>query len=229
MRFTTLGACSALIVMATTAATGARGEAVADFYKGKTVNIYIGFGPGGGYDTYTRVLARHFGRFIPGNPTVRAAEHARRRRREIRHLPLQRGTARWHRAGDVRRLQWARTALRQCPGGLRHGEVHLDRKHEPRRFGLRGLGRRRLQRLLGDHAAGNGVRLVRQGIDHQPACAGAQEHARRQGEGDRGLSGHQQHQPRHASPRGRRKLRNFSVLGADELCARISRMATCAF
>ncbi len=41
----------------------------ADF-KGETVTIQIGFGPGGGYDTYARVLARHFGRFIPGNPTV---------------------------------------------------------------------------------------------------------------------------------------------------------------
>src|SRR5262249_2426869 len=39
-------------------------------YKGKTINIYVGFGPGGGYDLYTRMLARHIGRFIPGNPVV---------------------------------------------------------------------------------------------------------------------------------------------------------------
>jgi tripartite-type tricarboxylate transporter receptor subunit TctC len=70
MRFKTLAAYSAVIAMATAVAPSARGEATADFYKGKTVNIYIGFGPGGGYDTYARVLARHFGRFIPGNPTV---------------------------------------------------------------------------------------------------------------------------------------------------------------
>jgi len=70
MRSTTFAACAAMIVMAAAAVTSARGEPVADFYKGKTVNLYIGFGPGGGYDTYTRVLARHFGRFIPGNPTV---------------------------------------------------------------------------------------------------------------------------------------------------------------
>ncbi len=42
----------------------------AEFFKGKTVNIEIGFPPGGGYDTYGRVLARHLGRYIPGNPTV---------------------------------------------------------------------------------------------------------------------------------------------------------------
>ncbi|MGA1206427.1 MAG: Bug family tripartite tricarboxylate transporter substrate binding protein [Litorivicinaceae bacterium] len=43
---------------------------VADFYSGKTVNLIIGFGAGGGYDTYGRVLAQHMGKHIPGNPTV---------------------------------------------------------------------------------------------------------------------------------------------------------------
>ena len=70
MRFHALAAWSAVIAIVTDAATSARGETVAAFYKGKTVNIYIGFGPGGGYDVYARMLARHFGRFIPGNPTV---------------------------------------------------------------------------------------------------------------------------------------------------------------
>jgi tripartite-type tricarboxylate transporter receptor subunit TctC len=37
---------------------------------GKTVAILIGFGPGGGYDTYGRLLAAHYGKFLPGNPTV---------------------------------------------------------------------------------------------------------------------------------------------------------------
>jgi tripartite-type tricarboxylate transporter receptor subunit TctC len=46
-------------------------QAVADdFYKGKTVTIVVGFTPGGGYDRYARTLARYFGRYIPGNPTV---------------------------------------------------------------------------------------------------------------------------------------------------------------
>ncbi|MEA2904890.1 MAG: hypothetical protein QOI12_2277 [Alphaproteobacteria bacterium] len=42
----------------------------ATFYKGKTVRLVVGFTPGGGYDIYARALARHFGRHIPGNPTV---------------------------------------------------------------------------------------------------------------------------------------------------------------
>lgn len=39
-------------------------------FQGETVSIQIGYGPGGGYDTYGRALARHYGRFIPGNPNV---------------------------------------------------------------------------------------------------------------------------------------------------------------
>lgn len=42
----------------------------ADFYAGKTINLYIGQGPGGGYDSYGRLVARHLGAHIPGNPSV---------------------------------------------------------------------------------------------------------------------------------------------------------------
>ena len=48
----------------------ARADAVADFYKGKSISLIIGYGAGGGYDTYSRVLARHLGNHIPGNPSV---------------------------------------------------------------------------------------------------------------------------------------------------------------
>ncbi len=41
-----------------------------EFYKGKTVKIVVGFSAGGGFDTYSRLIARHIGRHIPGNPTV---------------------------------------------------------------------------------------------------------------------------------------------------------------
>ncbi|NNG03386.1 MAG: hypothetical protein HKM95_04715 [Inquilinus sp.] len=45
-------------------------ETVAEFYRGKTIELKIGYSPGGGYDGYARVLARHMGRHIPGNPTI---------------------------------------------------------------------------------------------------------------------------------------------------------------
>lgn len=41
-----------------------------EFYKGKTLRIIVGFSPGGGYDTFTRTIARTFGKYIPGSPTV---------------------------------------------------------------------------------------------------------------------------------------------------------------
>jgi tripartite-type tricarboxylate transporter receptor subunit TctC len=40
------------------------------FYAGKTINIIVGFGPGGGYDLYARLLSRHLARHIPGNPSI---------------------------------------------------------------------------------------------------------------------------------------------------------------
>ena len=61
---------AAMVVTAALAATPAHADTVADFYKGKQINLIVGYGPGGGYDTYARLLARHFGRFIPGNPNV---------------------------------------------------------------------------------------------------------------------------------------------------------------
>jgi tripartite-type tricarboxylate transporter receptor subunit TctC len=58
----------ALAIMASPAATQA--QSVADFYRGKTVNVYIGVGVGGEYDIQARLVARHIGKHIPGNPTV---------------------------------------------------------------------------------------------------------------------------------------------------------------
>src|ERR1700732_4161168 len=44
--------------------------AVEAFYRGKVVTIVVGSAVGGGFDTYARLVGRHLGRFIPGNPTV---------------------------------------------------------------------------------------------------------------------------------------------------------------
>jgi tripartite-type tricarboxylate transporter receptor subunit TctC len=52
------------------AAPQARADTVSDFYKGKRLNMIIGYGPGGGYDTYGRIIAQHIGKYVPGNPTV---------------------------------------------------------------------------------------------------------------------------------------------------------------
>jgi tripartite-type tricarboxylate transporter receptor subunit TctC len=50
--------------------SGALAQSPADFYKGKNVDLYIGYSVGGAYDLYARMLARHMGKHIPGNPNV---------------------------------------------------------------------------------------------------------------------------------------------------------------
>ncbi|MCU1500134.1 MAG: efflux transporter protein [Acidimicrobiales bacterium] len=47
-----------------------KADPVADFYKGKDLTIIVGSGPSGGYDTYSRALSRHLGKYMPGNPSV---------------------------------------------------------------------------------------------------------------------------------------------------------------
>ena len=48
----------------------ARADEVADFYRGRSVTLFIGYSAGGGYDAYGRVLARHLDKHIPGGPSV---------------------------------------------------------------------------------------------------------------------------------------------------------------
>src|SRR2546425_1140320 len=45
-------------------------QSPAEFYKGKNLELYIGYSVGGGYDLYARMLARHMGKHMPGNPTI---------------------------------------------------------------------------------------------------------------------------------------------------------------
>src|SRR6201996_4326731 len=48
----------------------AQAQSAGDFYRGKTLNVYIGVGVGGEYDIQARLVARYIGKHIPGNPTV---------------------------------------------------------------------------------------------------------------------------------------------------------------
>jgi tripartite-type tricarboxylate transporter receptor subunit TctC len=61
--------CVAIAVSLVAVAT-ARAQSVEEFYRGKTINLVIGFTPGGGYDLYGRTLARHLGKHIPGQPNI---------------------------------------------------------------------------------------------------------------------------------------------------------------
>lgn len=59
----------ALTISAAIAAP-ARADPVADFYKANALQIVVGYAPGGGYDATARVLARHMGKHVPGNPSI---------------------------------------------------------------------------------------------------------------------------------------------------------------
>src|ERR1700742_3612776 len=62
----------AAIVLAGATLLGAqvRADDVADFYRGKRINLIVSYGTGGGYDVYARVLARYMSKYIPGNPSI---------------------------------------------------------------------------------------------------------------------------------------------------------------
>lgn len=62
-----LGAATLLTLLPLSPASA---DSVADFYKGKQVELYIGYSVGGGYDTYARLLANYMGKHIPGKPSI---------------------------------------------------------------------------------------------------------------------------------------------------------------
>jgi len=61
-----------LVVLLTVSATpcSAQNDPVADFYRGKTINMFVGIGAGGEYDLLARTIAKHTVKYIPGNPTA---------------------------------------------------------------------------------------------------------------------------------------------------------------
>jgi tripartite-type tricarboxylate transporter receptor subunit TctC len=70
MRARTAGALLLCLSAGPVHAEPQQSGAVADFYRGKTINVFIGVGVGGEYDIQARLVARHIGKHIPGNPNV---------------------------------------------------------------------------------------------------------------------------------------------------------------
>jgi tripartite-type tricarboxylate transporter receptor subunit TctC len=59
-----------LVLLVSLFALPAAAQSVEEFYRGRTITLTIGLGAGGGYDLYARVMAKHIGRYIPGNPVI---------------------------------------------------------------------------------------------------------------------------------------------------------------
>ena len=71
----------AFAVAASVLTGAARADAVADFYKGKTITLFVGAGVGGSYDMYARLLAPTLSKHMPGQPDRGGEADPRRRRR----------------------------------------------------------------------------------------------------------------------------------------------------
>jgi tripartite-type tricarboxylate transporter receptor subunit TctC len=65
-----IGRAFACIVAALALTAPARAQSVEEFYRGRSITVLVGFTAGGGYDLYARLLGRHMGRHVPGNPTI---------------------------------------------------------------------------------------------------------------------------------------------------------------
>src|SRR5439155_23812354 len=64
------GLIAPVVAVAVLASAGVDFARAQSFYEGKTVRIIVGLAAGGGFDTYARVLSRHWGKHIAGNPTI---------------------------------------------------------------------------------------------------------------------------------------------------------------
>jgi tripartite-type tricarboxylate transporter receptor subunit TctC len=64
------GKAALALLAALMPAAVALAQSAADFYKGRDIDLYIGYSTGGAYDLYARVIGRHMGAHIPGNPTL---------------------------------------------------------------------------------------------------------------------------------------------------------------
>ena len=70
MRRTTARTCALACVAVFALAGPAPADSVAEFYRGKTISLVMGTGPGGSFDLYGRTIGPHLSKHIPGNPTI---------------------------------------------------------------------------------------------------------------------------------------------------------------
>ena len=186
-------------------ASPARAQSVEEFYRGRSVTILVGFTAGGGYDLYARLLGRHIGRYIPGNPTI-----------VVQNMPG---------AGSMKATQFvygvaAKDGLTLATvsrgmvtepllnaAKLRSDQTHLARHHHQRDERLR-----HLEDLAGENLGRHVQARVQPRRQRGRRRSGhlradPAQRVRRQGQARHRLSGRQRHQPRHGAPGGRRPLR----------------------
>ena len=117
--------------------SASQAQTAADFYKGKNVDLLIGYSVGGGYDVYARLIARHMGKHIPGNPTVvpknMEGAGSLRLANWLYNVAPKDGTGLRHHRPRHR----LRSAARPQAGAVRRQQVQLDRQRQRRGQRLR--------------------------------------------------------------------------------------------
>ena len=218
MRTFTGGTFVVAIFLALTglAPSTAAADPVADFYRGKSISMVIATAPGGDYDLRARLVARHIGRHIPGNPAIvprnmpggvgiQAANY-------MANVAPQDGTvAARHHAEHVD-LSGARRRRRR----IRHPQVLLDRQHH----------RYARTRSISWHTTG--IKTIQDAMARSSSSArparrqlgllseGAERDRRHQVQDRDRLSGRQPGQPRHGARRGRRPHQLLGVVEGDQ-------------
>ena len=111
------------------AATSARAEtSVADFYRNKSIDVYVGLSAGGVYDLNARLLSRFMGRHIPGNPTL-VPRNMTARQAFACKLALPSRPKRWVRLRHVRARHRVQPLARSDRGADRGDKIQLAGQH----------------------------------------------------------------------------------------------------
>ena len=175
-----IGSCVRLVAVAFTvsliAASAAAQDSVESFYKGKQISLIVGSSAGGGYDTYARLLARHFGQRHPRQSDRGGAEHERRRLQPRRGLHLfGRAEGRHRDRRDLPRRGAAAAAERRA-GAARSEQARLSRQRQQRRLCLLRAQRRGGEDLQGPADQGAHHRRQQSRRHHLRPAAAAQQH-----------------------------------------------------
>ncbi len=195
------------------AMTQASAQTVEQFYKGKTITVLVGTSPGGINDITARFAAKHFSRYIPGNPDDQRPVHARRRRPRDRQPYRQRLGGRRPDACQARTRDAAARDPGLSAGEVRPDEAELARQHvvlRQRRLSDAAqsrhadqIGRRHpRRRARQDHARRQQRRVVEPHLRHHRQGSTEPEHQRRARLHRRGAD-----VPRHAAQGDRRSVR----------------------
>ncbi len=100
-------------------ASAGHAQSPAEFYRGKTVDLHIAYSVGGGYDLYARLIARHLGKHIPGNPKVVPKNMEGAGGMRARQLALRRGAKDGTVLGGDQPRHGVRAAARQQVRAIR--------------------------------------------------------------------------------------------------------------